>query len=274
MYRVWVCWAWWLLRLHSGSVSLSRCLFSLSLGKLRFVHGSRPHPETNVTCLLIHRIKADSASDLSKEVSSLRNEVVTTDSALSTTNREITSLETECRQLTILVSCRYTEIAQHEREQPKYRRQIAAASSASSEISTLKSYAASTRLSVAQALPSLAKAKDALEELSISIKERALEVESGAQPLTMRERISDLTPGGGGPKAKRLRREVGRQTAAIKRVTEALESVRGGLPALLENSGTDKGRFIDVQPWSAGTRSERMVIGRRRSMRRGAIRID
>ncbi|KAK4156564.1 hypothetical protein C8A00DRAFT_30530 [Chaetomidium leptoderma] len=163
--------------------------------------------------------KVGRASDFAAEAASLRAEASTLDTSLTASLREISSLETQCSSLERLISSHTAAVAAHTAAQASHTRQIAAASAAASEISSLQSHAAATKHSVAEALPSLRTVRDALESVSVAIKEKALDVETAAPPRTTLERMADMRPGQGGPAARRRRREVQRQVAAVKRVT-------------------------------------------------------
>lgn len=205
--------------------------------------------------------KVSRASDFRDEANSLRAQASTLDDSLSSSLREISSLESECSSLEWLIESRTAAIASHTAAQASHLRQITAAADAAEDISSLQAHAADTKRSVLEALPSLRGVRDALESVSVVVKEKALEVEVAAPASTLIERIADLRPGGGGPTARKRRRDAQRQLEALKCMTETLERVSAGLPALLEG-GKIQLKQLDMS-WEAQKQAEMKAIAAR-----------
>lgn len=174
------------------------------------------------------------ASEFRDEAVSLRAQASTLDNSLALSLREISSLESECSSLEWLIKSHTATIASHTVAQASHLKQITGTADAAEDISSLQAHAADTKRSVLEALPSLRGVRDALESVSVAVKEEALEVEVAAPTSTLIERIDDLRPGGGGPTARNRRRDAQRLLETLKRMTETLERVNAGLPALLE----------------------------------------
>ncbi len=98
--------------------------------------------------------------------------------------------------------------------------------------------------------------RDALENVSVAVKEKALDVETATPSRTILERVSDMRPGQGGPAARKRRREMQRQLEAVKRVTQTLERVGAGMPMLLEGGKVELKRLGETA-WDGGKEGPR-----------------
>jgi len=188
--------------------------------------------------------KASRMEDFEKEANSCRQSINSLNTEINQDAQAVASLEREKTGLQSLVSKYQSEVTKRRSEQRMYQRNIEQADRVKTEITTLKSYAVSTKKNVAQALPELQQIKQTLEQCSTLVKERSLDISTSS---TFIERFTGSLPVVG--RNIKNAREFNKQKLLLQQVSETLEKIHTEVPGLLQSSvGT---KLLDVKPWDS-----------------------
>jgi len=182
--------------------------------------------------------------DFEKEANSCRQSINSLNTEINQDAQAVASLEREKTGLQSLVSKYQSEVTKRRSEQRIYQRNIEQADRVKTEITTLKSYAVSTKKNVAQALPELQQIKQTLEQCSTFVKEKSLDISTSS---TFIERFIGSLPVVG--RNIKNARAFNKQKLLLQQVSETLEKIHTEVPRLLQSSVDTK--FLDVKPWNS-----------------------
>ncbi|KIM96600.1 hypothetical protein OIDMADRAFT_148393 [Oidiodendron maius Zn] len=188
--------------------------------------------------------KASRMDDFEKEANSYRQGISSLTTEISQNVRAVATLEHEKTRLQSLVDQYQAEVSKRQSEHHVYQRKIEQADRAKGEIATLKSHAVSTKKNVAQALPELRKIKQSLEQCSILVKERSLDVSTSS---TFMERFAANLPVIGTSIKKSG--DFNKQKLLLQQASETLDRIRAEVPGLLTDTGDIK--FLTIKPWDS-----------------------
>lgn len=198
--------------------------------------------------LTMYRYKASRMDDFEKEANSYRQGISSLTTEISQNVRAVANLEHEKTRLQSLVNQYQAEVSKRQSEHHVYQRKIEQADRTKGEIATLKSHAMSTKKNVAQALPELHKIKQSLEQCSILVKERSLDVSTSS---TFMERFAANLPVVG-TRIKKSR-DFNKQKLLLQQASETLDQIRAEVPGLLTDTGDVK--FLTIKPWDSSIAS-------------------
>jgi hypothetical protein len=181
--------------------------------------------------------------DFEREASTCRQTINSLDSEIALNIQDATRLEREKGELKGLVRGYQAEVRKRRMEHKDHQRRCLEARRAQSEIITLENDASSLKATVSKTIPELSNVRNALEQCSIVVKEKSLDV-SGTISTT--DRWADRISWDGG--RMRKAREFEKQLQLLQEVSVVLEKVRLEVPSILPSQG---GKFLDPKPWKA-----------------------